>query len=152
MAWKEYEAFKVAHKQGIPEDLCSFSYTTSSGPGGQNVNKVNTRAVLVLPLSRLSVPPYVMYNLQHTAHHISSPPPYGSLQISAQEHRTQPGNREEARKRLWRIMCEAWEGGLGGVTSEQKMERVRRMEGEWKRRKKAEKEFLKSKKADRRAY
>ena len=37
-------------RQRVPENQLSFSYARSPGPGGQNVNKVNTRATLVFDL------------------------------------------------------------------------------------------------------
>ncbi len=33
-------------RRRVPEDELSFSYSRSRGPGGQNVNKVNTRTTL----------------------------------------------------------------------------------------------------------
>jgi ribosome-associated protein len=37
---------QVNNRIQIPEDELRFSYAQSPGPGGQNVNKVNTKAIL----------------------------------------------------------------------------------------------------------
>src|SRR5438309_4429111 len=37
-----------------PEAALRFQYARSSGPGGQNVNKVNTKAELWVPLSAIT--------------------------------------------------------------------------------------------------
>ncbi len=45
----------------IPPHELHFSYTRSSGPGGQNVNKVNSKAVLRwAPLDSHALPPDVL--------------------------------------------------------------------------------------------
>jgi ribosome-associated protein len=36
----------INSKVSVPESEISFSFARSSGPGGQNVNKVNTKAIL----------------------------------------------------------------------------------------------------------
>ncbi|MGB0742741.1 MAG: aminoacyl-tRNA hydrolase, partial [Planctomycetaceae bacterium] len=44
------EILEVNSKILIPVDEFRFTFTRSGGPGGQNVNKVSTRAVLSWPV------------------------------------------------------------------------------------------------------
>ncbi len=43
----------------IPLQEFTFTFSRSSGPGGQNVNKVNTKVTLKWPLAESSLPPDV---------------------------------------------------------------------------------------------
>ena len=43
---KNYTMLHVNNQISIPENEFRFSYARSPGPGGQNVNKVNTKAIL----------------------------------------------------------------------------------------------------------
>ncbi|KAG4304554.1 hypothetical protein PORY_001947 [Pneumocystis oryctolagi] len=75
-----------------------WAFSRSSGPGGQNVNKRNTKALLrvdssVVPsefLSCVSSIPY--FNGKRTRD--------GSLLFSSQKHRTQAKNRQECLQKL----------------------------------------------------
>ena len=55
---------KIDDRISIPLKEFSFSYARSPGPGGQNVNKVNTKVILKWDLSRTScLPETVMQRL-----------------------------------------------------------------------------------------
>ena len=55
---------KIDDRISIPLKEFSFSYARSPGPGGQNVNKVNTKVILKWNLSRTSsLPETVMKRL-----------------------------------------------------------------------------------------
>jgi len=55
---------KIDDRISIPLKEFSFSYARSPGPGGQNVNKVNTKVILKWDLSRTScLPETVMRRL-----------------------------------------------------------------------------------------
>jgi ribosome-associated protein len=47
---------EVNHQISIPLDEFTFTFSRSSGPGGQNVNKVNTKVTLRWPLEKSSLP------------------------------------------------------------------------------------------------
>ncbi len=99
---------------GIPEhdDLLragelSFDFFRSSGPGGQNVNKVSTAVRLRFNLrgSRL-LPEGVKSRLVVLAG--SRLTTEGVLVIEAQRHRTQEGNRRDALERLDELIARSW--------------------------------------------
>jgi ribosome-associated protein len=82
----------------IPEDALSESFLASSGPGGQNVNKVATACQLRCDVFKLGLAPDVYQRLKSLAG--SRMTSGGEIVITARSFRTQEGNREEARARL----------------------------------------------------
>lgn len=116
-----------------------ISYSRSSGPGGQNVNKLSTKATVRLPLAATLqwYPTYAHTALARSPHFTNSAStnklpsstsasrPSGALLVSASEHRTQPQNLTAALERLKRALVGAAKVGLVGETSEGQKERVR---------------------------
>ncbi len=73
-------------------------FVRSSGPGGQNVNKVATAVQLRFDLNASSLPDEIKQRVIALAG--SRITDEGVLVIEAREHRTQAQNREAARERL----------------------------------------------------
>ena len=76
-----------------------FRYARSSGPGGQNVNKLNTKATLYVDLNALAegLGSSAMSRLQQMAGRRMTDK---SLIISSDEHRSQPANRRRCLEKL----------------------------------------------------
>lgn len=93
---------------GISEHELSFSFERSSGPGGQNVNKVNTRVTLHFDVTKST-------SLSHQqkatlkkelGSRISQD---GILRIVSSKERTQLANRRAAVNRFISLMADALE-------------------------------------------
>ncbi len=94
---------QITDKIYLSEDELTFKATGASGPGGQNVNRVNTAIQLrfSIPDSN-SLPEEVKQRLNHQAKNMINR--RGELIIEASRHRTQRRNRMEAIERLTRLL------------------------------------------------
>jgi ribosome-associated protein len=83
-----------------------LQYARSSGPGGQNVNKVNTKTELWVPLSGITGLTENARNrlIQLAGHRLTQA---GEIHIAADNHRTQEANRAEAFDRLRELIVRA---------------------------------------------
>lgn len=90
----------------IPERDLSFETSRSSGPGGQNVNKVETRVALLLDLDGTKSLSESQKNRirQLLATRINKD---GVLRVVSQKHRTQAANREATREKLADLLAKA---------------------------------------------
>ncbi|MEM7477054.1 MAG: alternative ribosome rescue aminoacyl-tRNA hydrolase ArfB [Planctomycetota bacterium] len=96
----------VNDKLTIPEEDLQWSFARSSGPGGQNVNKVNSKATLRWTPKENSIPTSVWTRFKVLGkRYLTSD---GSVLIQSQEHRDQPQNIEACRKRLAQMLRAAF--------------------------------------------
>ena len=86
-------------------DIAEEKFIASSGPGGQNVNKVATAVQLRVNVFRLRMPPEAFERLKEVAG--SKLTKGGEIVLTANEYRTQDQNREAARERLVALLTDA---------------------------------------------
>jgi ribosome-associated protein len=97
---------QVTDTISIEDSELSESFVRSSGPGGQNVNKVSSAVQLRFDVrTSRSLPNDVAIRLMKLAG--SRLTKDGVIVITAQEHRQQERNRAEARERLFDLIRQA---------------------------------------------
>jgi ribosome-associated protein len=89
----------------LPEAALSETFLASTGPGGQNVNKVATACQLRCDVFKLGLAPPVYERLKSLAG--SRMTSGGEIVITARTYRTQESNREDARARLAELIVKA---------------------------------------------
>ncbi|MBN1124940.1 MAG: aminoacyl-tRNA hydrolase [Sedimentisphaerales bacterium] len=90
----------------IEERWLSFAFSRSSGPGGQNVNKVNTRVTVLLDLE--ACPVFTNSQKSRIRRRLSTRiDGRDQLMVSSQKFRTQRANRNAALDRLTELLNEA---------------------------------------------
>ena len=89
----------------IPDEDLRFSFSRSSGPGGQNVNKVNSKATLHFSIrNSASLPPGVRARfVQKFASRLTNE---GDVVITSQESRDQPKNVDLCLEKLRGMILE----------------------------------------------
>jgi ribosome-associated protein len=90
----------------IPESDLAFRYSRSSGPGGQNVNKVATKVTLLFDIEEsdsLSSDQKAHIS-ERLANRISRD---GVLRVTSQRHRTRSANQREAVRRFAALIADA---------------------------------------------
>jgi ribosome-associated protein len=96
---------EIDNKIFIPDTELSFSFARSSGPGGQNVNKTNSKAVLDWNFHRsASIPDAVRQRfLARFGKRLTVE---GSLVIASDKHRDQRRNMDECLEKLAQMLRE----------------------------------------------
>ncbi|HAN32851.1 MAG TPA: aminoacyl-tRNA hydrolase [Myxococcales bacterium] len=95
----------IVHGRSIPASALSWTATTSEGPGGQNVNRVQTRVVLRCELGAAGLPEPVVVRMR-----ADSPRWFEGADVivlTCQQYRSQRRNLAEARAKLaaWIERC-----------------------------------------------
>jgi ribosome-associated protein len=90
----------------LQDDELSFVASRSSGPGGQNVNKVSTRVTVLLDVAASPglTDEHKRRIRERLATRVSAE---GVLRVSSQRERSQSANREAAEARLIELLREA---------------------------------------------
>jgi ribosome-associated protein len=122
-------AIRITDDIAIDEREIEESFVRSSGPGGQNVNKLSTAVQLRFDVRRSpSLPNDVAIRLMRLAGKRLTKE--GVLVLVAQNHRTQERNRAEAMERLVALVQEAAVAPVKRIaTKPTKASREKRFEG-----------------------
>jgi ribosome-associated protein len=127
-----------ALRRRIPEDAFTFNFARSSGPGGQNVNKVSTRVTLLFDLKGTTALSEEQKRRIRTKlrGRISKE---GFLRVVSMRHRTQRANRKAATDRFYEVLAEVLSRPkprrATGIPARVRRERLRqkRLRGELKK-------------------
>jgi ribosome-associated protein len=124
---------RITDDISIDEAELEESFVRSSGPGGQNVNKLSTAVQLRFDVrGSPSLPNDVAVRLMRLAGKRMTKD--GVLVIIAQNHRTQERNRAEARERLLGLIRQAAVKPIPRrATKPTKVSREKRIEGKKRR-------------------
>jgi len=99
------QRIEVAPGVMMPKGALVYSASRSSGPGGQNVNKVNSRVELRIALEAIPIPTAARARLGRMAGRRLNAA--GELLIAADDHRSQRQNKAEAMARLRDLIVRA---------------------------------------------
>ncbi|KKZ65389.1 hypothetical protein EMCG_08769 [[Emmonsia] crescens] len=111
----------------IPRNIGDVSYSRSSGPGGQNVNKVNSKATLKIPLSSLlRLVPRALHPEIRSSRYIAERS--DSLVIQSDETRKQTRNLDLCFQKLQELLVTAGKMAIPGETSPEQRKKVQVLE------------------------
>ncbi|GAA5802757.1 hypothetical protein HPULCUR_008232 [Helicostylum pulchrum] len=108
-AWSYVEATQWQqsfNQSTIPKEHVSIAFSRSSGPGGQNVNKVSTKVDLRLSLGKANwLPEYAKENLRKTSQLRKSKS--DELIITSDKTRSQAKNIQDCYEKLINVIKES---------------------------------------------
>ncbi|KAL4928464.1 peptidyl-tRNA hydrolase domain protein [Aspergillus undulatus] len=110
----------------IPRHVGEISFSRSGGPGGQNVNKVNSKATLKVPLeSLLPLVPHIIHSPLQTSRYYAART--NSLVIQSEESRKQSDNVEACYDKLHKLLEHSATSVVPGETLPETRERSKRL-------------------------
>lgn len=116
----------------VTPGLVEVTFSSSSGPGGQNVNKRATRCQLRVALADVPIHPEAKLRLQHIAPHLVTPS--GDILIEADDNRSQGRNRDACFEKLREIIVLAQKRPkIRKATKPSRGSKERRIEGKKRR-------------------
>lgn len=104
---RHLSSWTVPDYVSIPEDQIDMKFVRSSGPGGQNVNKVSSCVQIRFHILTATWMPYEVRERfeRRQARNVNKE---GIYMTQCQEHRTQTANRKEVMKKLQIAVLDAW--------------------------------------------
>ncbi|KAB8228328.1 hypothetical protein BDV23DRAFT_173722 [Aspergillus alliaceus] len=110
----------------IPRHICEVTFSRSGGPGGQNVNKVNSKATLKVPLqSLLPFVPRILHRPLRSSRYFAERSQ--SLVIQSEESRKQAANVESCYEKLHQLLKATAADVIPGETSQEQRDRVHKL-------------------------
>ena len=123
---------RITPALAIDEKAITYAFKRASGPGGQNVNKLETAVELRVNVNELLLPEDMQARLASLAGRLLSQD--GTLVITAREHRTQDMNRKAALTRLLDLLKTAARRPKKRIaTRPTKASKLRRLDSKTKR-------------------
>lgn len=103
--WWSMSSIQINDNLEIPESQVEWTFSRSSGPGGQNVNKVNTKATLrwIPPAEFLPAPAWKRFQRKARRYFTTE----GEVVIQSQEHRDRAQNVEACRSKLQLMLIQS---------------------------------------------
>ncbi|KAH7369792.1 peptidyl-tRNA hydrolase domain-containing protein [Rhexocercosporidium sp. MPI-PUGE-AT-0058] len=120
------EWFQQFGKSTIPAKIGQTTYSRSSGPGGQKVNKTSSKATTVWPLYALQgyIPKVLHQGLRGSNYYVASS---DSISIQCDTTRSQSGNKEETHNRLHDEITRIYKRRVPGVTSPEQKQKIEQL-------------------------
>ncbi|CAG8550233.1 1703_t:CDS:2, partial [Ambispora leptoticha] len=133
-------------KDTIPKESFTISYCRSSGPGGQNVNKSNTKVDLRFNIDQAYwIPEYARKKLVvQESNHINKD---GEWIVTSDRSRSQKHNLDDCIDKLYDAIVKA--AAVPKAPSQETVDRIERLKKAEDRRRKEEKQIRSQKKASR---
>jgi len=101
-----FTMFQINGQMAIPDDELIFTFARSGGPGGQNVNKVASKAVLRWSLAaNVTIPAHVLQRLRNLER--SRITTDDEIVIQSQEFRDQERNKQACLEKLRDLLIAA---------------------------------------------
>jgi len=99
-------AIEITDRISIAEDELTFKFSRSGGPGGQNVNKVNTKVTVFFDVAGCES--FSDYHKKKVLTKLAGrADKEGVVKVTSQRHRTQKANRTAAVERLVELLQDA---------------------------------------------
>ncbi|KAK6359630.1 hypothetical protein TWF696_000775 [Orbilia brochopaga] len=116
---------KTFTQHKIPRSIGELAFSRSSGPGGQNVNKVNSKATLRVPIRKLEVfvPPIFIQGLKQNPRYLANND--SEVVISSDSSRSQSANVDDCYQKLYDAIVNST--AIPGETSDAQKERVKKL-------------------------
>ncbi len=97
----------ISQSVEIPDEEFEITFARSGGPGGQNVNKVNSKAILRWNVAASSSLPFGVRN-RFLAKYANRLTVEGNILITSQKTRDQGKNIEDCREKLKEMILEVF--------------------------------------------
>jgi len=116
------------HAETIPfKSIGELSFSRSSGPGGQNVNKVNSKATLKVPLDALlhHIPAALHGEIRRSRYVAARS---NAIIVQAADSRKQSDNAQSCYRRIYEAIARAGQDAVPAETSAAQVQRVKQLQ------------------------